>query len=814
MKKNLRYFMTLLLMMVASVGWADTVTFTAGTDVSEGTSITKDGITISFSDGVFNRTDNYRCYSGATMIITSASGNMTQIDFTATSSNPMTKFSGDPDVGSWSDDTKVRWTGNASTINFGKTSGQARITKIVVTYEGSGSTAPSINAQNVKLPYDATEGEITYTIDKLVEGVNLKASCTDEWISEIIVDDTNNKVTFTTTPNEGATDRTATITLTYGTVTKDVTVTQAHQVKDFATLPFSWEGGASADLLALDGVTADGLGSDYAAGNAPYLVKFDGTGDYIKVKTNERPGKVTIGVKMLGGNTSSSIKVQQSADGETFTDVQILTISGNQNDVLNLSTTKEFAENSRYVRLSFTKGSNVGVGPISIAKYEAIVLEYYNLAIENSENVTITANYNEEVLTNNENADVEEGTEITVAVEPAEGYVFESLTIAGSGEGQTVTPIESSTEGVWTFTMPAYDVTISATVTEYVAPVTATYELATSITPGKHYVIASGKEDGSVQVMGEQKSNNRGAVEAKITDGVLEVSEAYDFLIEGSSTDGYTIFDADVPGYLYAASKSSNHLKTQTENNVNSIWTITLDASSGAASIKAEGSANRNVMQYNSGSSIFACYADASQSPVYLFEKVESPVEITISSAGQATFSSTKTYAIPEGLTAYVVTAYSKTDNNVTLTPLTSVIPANTGVVVKGNAGTYELTESSESENIATNYLKANVTPYNLPAEEVIDGENYYNYTLAADGFKHSSGEGILKAGKAYLQIPYNVPATDAKLSLVFDGEGTGINNVNANDNANNKIFNLSGQRVGASFKGLVIKNGKKYINK
>ena len=63
--------MTMLLLAVMGSVWAGEVTFTAGTDTSEETSITKNGITVSFSEGVFNRTDNYRCYSGASMTISS-----------------------------------------------------------------------------------------------------------------------------------------------------------------------------------------------------------------------------------------------------------------------------------------------------------------------------------------------------------------------------------------------------------------------------------------------------------------------------------------------------------------------------------------------------------------------------------------------------------------------------------------------------------------------------------------------------------------------------------------------------------------------
>lgn len=138
---NKQNFLTRMLLLFALIvgsvngAWAETVTFTAGTDKSEGTSITKNGITISFSSGVFNRDDNFRCYSGASMTISSSSGSITKIDFTATSGNPMTKFSGNPNVGSWTDSNKTQWTGNATEINFGTTSGQCRITEIIVTYE-------------------------------------------------------------------------------------------------------------------------------------------------------------------------------------------------------------------------------------------------------------------------------------------------------------------------------------------------------------------------------------------------------------------------------------------------------------------------------------------------------------------------------------------------------------------------------------------------------------------------------------------------------------------------------------------------------
>ena len=147
-----------------------------------------------------------------------------------------------------------------------------------------------------------------------------------------------------------------------------------YTVKDYTSLPFEWEGGSSSSFNNLAGVTTSGLGSDYAAGNAPYLIKLDGTGDYIQIKTNAQPGRVQIDVKMLGGSNTSTITVQESADGTKFDEVEELSISGSQNNVLTLLTTKNFKSTTRYLKFVFTKGSNVGVGPITITGCEAVTI--------------------------------------------------------------------------------------------------------------------------------------------------------------------------------------------------------------------------------------------------------------------------------------------------------------------------------------------------------------------------------------------------------------------------------------------------------
>ena len=220
--------------------------------------------------------------------------------------------------------------------------------------------------------YTSTEaGTLTATVkagNDVVEGATVTWSSSNENVATIDQDGkvtliAKGTVTFTAAYAGDATYAKSSAT------TNEYTVTSSEQVVDYATLPFEFDGGTKEDLLALNGVTAKGLGSNYAESNAPYRVKFDTTDDYILIKTDSRPGVVTIGVKMLGGGNESSITVQGSADGENFTDIETLTISGKQNTVLTLETKNEFAENDRFVKMVFTKGSNVGVGPISITKY-------------------------------------------------------------------------------------------------------------------------------------------------------------------------------------------------------------------------------------------------------------------------------------------------------------------------------------------------------------------------------------------------------------------------------------------------------------
>lgn len=133
---------TLLLVAVlctgATAAWADTVTFTAGTDTGS-SSVTKGDITVSMS--TMSRDDNYRCYANSAMTVKTSSGNITSIVITCTGSGTSDyspgKFTAETGTYTYSSYTGT-WVGNAESVKL-NASAQVRMTEIVVTYTPAGT---------------------------------------------------------------------------------------------------------------------------------------------------------------------------------------------------------------------------------------------------------------------------------------------------------------------------------------------------------------------------------------------------------------------------------------------------------------------------------------------------------------------------------------------------------------------------------------------------------------------------------------------------------------------------------------------------
>lgn len=131
-------------------------------------------------------------------------------------------------------------------------------------------------------------------------------------------------------------------------------------------------------------------------------------------------------------------------------------------------------------------------------------------------------------------------------------------------------------------------------------------------------VLITGVKEAVTYAMGVQNNNNRAAVAASVDGkGVLTPGEGTMAFTLVAQVDGTFALRTSNGKYLYAAASGSNHLKTQAEVDVNAKWTLTI------ASAVAEGSSNRNVMQFNSGSSLFSCYGSASQTDIALYTRAK-----------------------------------------------------------------------------------------------------------------------------------------------------------------------------------------------
>lgn len=185
-----------------------------------------------------------------------------------------------------------------------------------------------------------------------------------------------------------------------------------------------------------------------------------------------------------------------------------------------------------------------------------------------------------------------------------------------------------------------------------------------------------------------------------------------------------------------------------------------------------------------------------------------------------STFYASNNRLLPEGVTAYAVKS-----NNDGRAQLVKV--ADGGQVIPGGQG-YLLSTAKENGFYLT---PSDGEAVAAPAENLLMGSDeaqtfdkagYKYYILGKSGEdygfywqKGTSGTKVNNAAhKAFLRVS---ESSGAKfLSFTFGEETTGINGIIASDAEQNgtALYNLAGQRVAKGYKGLVIKNGKKYLVK
>lgn len=195
---------------------------------------------------------------------------------------------------------------------------------------------------------------------------------------------------------------------------------------------------------------------------------------------------------------------------------------------------------------------------------------------------------------------------------------------------------------------------------------------------------------------------------------------------------------------------------------------------------------------------------------VVTYGKIKS---VTPTTNGYATFACSYPVNYREnGLKAYTIKV-DEDNQKVAYTEFTGVVPAGKAVLVCGTEGQkYELTPATEKAD-ATFATDLKVSNGNVKS----DGTNFYGFTTkdGVSGFVRVAKDVAVPLGKGYLQLTGNTAAAPVFYSINIGGGTTGIGQVEVEKaTENGAIYNLAGQRVDASYKGVVIKNGKKYVNK
>ena len=192
-------------------------------------------------------------------------------------------------------------------------------------------------------------------------------------------------------------------------------------------------------------------------------------------------------------------------------------------------------------------------------------------------------------------------------------------------------------------------------------------------------------------------------------------------------------------------------------------------------------------------------------------EILKQAVKKDITAAGYATYYSSNAldFANAEpSLTASIVTG--ATGSTLDMTDINDA-PAETGVILAGDAGTYTIPViASSSTNVTGNKLEG------VHAATAKDANSIYVLMASPKvGFYSNNKAFTVGANTAYL--PAGFDGTGAPVFYLFDNIGgtTGIDTVNGSEfTVNGEYYNVAGQRVAQPTKGLYIVNGKKVVVK
>ena len=298
-------------------------------------------------------------------------------------------------------------------------------------------------------------------------------------------------------------------------------------------------------------------------------------------------------------------------------------------------------------------------------------------------------------------------------------------------------------------------------------------------------------------------------------------TDDYRWAFFGNPYDGYRIQNKATGNWLNAGASAP---EMGTDENAATAWTICTWVGNPSSFMLKNPTASKYLNDYGGHGIQIAYWSSGSQIDVAFVPTASTLVPITVDEQEGywGTFYSSSNVALPTGVSAYRVTDVDDGTQKLTLTAVEgSVLKGGEGYIVYSTSRepgiVMESTSAAPASFIGTNYLKGSDSEcefagegsyYILSRKEVTEG--VYNY-----GFfwqNGTAGNSVINAAhKAFLLVPSSSSAKSYDLSF----STTNINNVEKSaDDINEPRFNLSGQRVSKNYKGIIIINGKKQIQK
>ena len=284
------------------------------------------------------------------------------------------------------------------------------------------------------------------------------------------------------------------------------------------------------------------------------------------------------------------------------------------------------------------------------------------------------------------------------------------------------------------------------------------------------------------------------------TSNVKNANQLFTFLPTGNAKE-YYLYNGNYQYMLGPLGANETQPIVTTDNTAAGKWKIESTAT-GLSSIICQNKTGSNTGLHLAGDNVrLVPWTNNAEASLWYIEPVD---EFALTINEYAAVCMPFAMTLPEGVTAYTAGA-PQTAEGVEFVPLsecrTSVIAANTPVVLTAESGTYYIGVGGEAEALeAENQLRG------VLKSASVSGSNIY--TLQNGEFKkRTSNSGTITANTAY----YTADNAASTLAIKA-GDATGIEEVKGENAKVKGIYDLHGRKVAKPVKGIYIIDGQKVL--